>query len=316
MAVPSAGGIALVWLCVGWVGYVVLFARRARVTDAHAEATDPELVRLRGRAPLVLVPIANPANAASMVGVASALAPPSVGRVLLLSVVRPPEAWDPERPPQQLVDTQNIIGAALTASFAASLSPEALTIVASDPWREIARVAGAYHCESLLVGFSAVSEAHADAGLERLLNRVDANIIVLRSPPGWALGQVGKVLVPVRGRGDQSLLRARLLGSIGRGRPLEVTYLGILPDGASAATVARMRQGLAALAEDEAPGPRDIRVVVSGDVTGEILRQAADHDLIVLGTRRLGRRRKIFGETPRRVALESSCGVILISRRG
>ena len=316
MAVPSAGGIALIWLCVGWIGYIFLFARRARLSDAHAEATDPELVRLRGRAPLVLVPIANPANAPAMVGVASALAPPAVGRVLLLSIVRPPETWDPAAPPQQLVAAQEVLGASLAASFAASLAPEALTIVSAEPWQEITRLAHAYRCESMLLGLSAVTGDALGTGVERLLNTVDANVIVLRAPPGWDPRAVKRVLVPVRGRGDQSLLRARLLGSLGRDRSLEVTYLGILSEDTARDAIDKVRRDISLLARDETPGRREVEVVGSADVAGEILERTSAHDLIVLGTRRLGRRQKIFGATALRVARESGCGVLLISRRG
>jgi nucleotide-binding universal stress UspA family protein len=316
MAVPAAGGIALIWMCIGWIGYIFLFARRARVLDAHAEAADPELVRLRGRTPIVLVPIANPANAPALVGVASALAPHKVGRVLLLSIVQPPEVWDPDQPPPQLIATQEVLGAALTASFAAALAPEAITIIAHDPWREIARLARTYQCESLLLGLSAVTTDSGRTELERLLPRVDANVIVLKSPPGWDPRSVQRALVPVRGRGDQSLLRARLLGSLGRGRDLEVTYLGILPEGTSETALERARQDLLLLAQDEAPAAHDVQVMASADVAGEIAARASDHDLVVMGTRRLGRRQKLFGETSLRVAQECAGGVLLISRRG
>lgn len=55
---------------------MILFGRSARIFDASSEGFDPELVKLRGRSPLVLVPIANWTNAAAMVTVANALAPP------------------------------------------------------------------------------------------------------------------------------------------------------------------------------------------------------------------------------------------------
>ena len=87
ITVPAAGLIGTIWLLLGGALFLFLFGRRVRIVDAAAEAADPGLVRLRGRSPLVLVPIANPANAAAMVGVASALTPAEVGRVLLLSVV-------------------------------------------------------------------------------------------------------------------------------------------------------------------------------------------------------------------------------------
>lgn len=66
LAVPTAGLIATIWLLLGGALFLFLFGPQARVVDAAAEAADPSLVRLRGRSPLVLVPIANPANAGAV----------------------------------------------------------------------------------------------------------------------------------------------------------------------------------------------------------------------------------------------------------
>ena len=52
-----AGGITLVWLGLGFVLYKSLFAFQAQVIDAAAEAGDSELIRMRGRSPLMLVPV-------------------------------------------------------------------------------------------------------------------------------------------------------------------------------------------------------------------------------------------------------------------
>ena len=60
VAVPAAGIISVVWLGLGGLLYWALLARRARVVDASAEALDPHLLQMRGRSPLVLVPVANP----------------------------------------------------------------------------------------------------------------------------------------------------------------------------------------------------------------------------------------------------------------
>ena len=102
--VPSAGLIAALWLGFGFGLYFLLFARRAGVVDASAEGLDPELVRLRGRAPLVLVPIAKPGSASAMVQLANAITPPQTGRVLLHSVVQPPGTWERGELAQQLDD--------------------------------------------------------------------------------------------------------------------------------------------------------------------------------------------------------------------
>jgi APA family basic amino acid/polyamine antiporter len=316
IVVPPAGVLASVWLGCGVILFVLLLARRARVVDASAEAYDPHLVRLRGRSPLVLVPIANPANAEAMVAVATALAPPNVGRVLLLSVVAAPPAWQPGAPPRQLVDAQQALREALMTSFAAGLAPEALTTVAQHPWVEIDRVARIHRCESLLLGLSNLTEQVMGTPMEDLMSRVDCNVIVMRAAPGWQLSQARQVLVPVGGRGDHDALRARLLGSLFRVGRREVTYLRVLPGRSSAAACAAARRRLLHLAEDEVPARCRVEVVRSDSIAAALTRQAAESDLVILGLQRLNRRRKLLGEIAVNMARDTTCPLIMISRRG
>jgi len=203
VAVPAAGAIVAVWLGLGVLLYMSLFARQAERVDAFEQAADPDLVRLRGRSPLVLVPVANPDSAAALVAVAGALAPPEVGRVLLLSVLAPPEApEDPARAEAHVLQAQAVLGRALASSFSTGHLPEALLTVAPTPWAEIARVARTHHCESLVLGLQRLDvQAEEEGGgrLEGLLNEVDCDVGVVRAPPGWSLAEAGRVLVPVGG---------------------------------------------------------------------------------------------------------------------
>jgi basic amino acid/polyamine antiporter, APA family len=316
VAVPAAGLIVSVWMGGGAILFVLLLARRARVADASAEAVDPQLVQLRGRSPLVLVPIANPAHAAAMVAVANAMAPPAVGRVLLLSVVVTPARWEADAPPPQLVSAQAVVREALTASFAAGLNPEALTTVASVPWTEIARVARVHRCESLLLGFSSLTESVVTQQVEELMSQVDCDVVVLRAPAGWQLSEARRVLIPIGGRGAHDVLRARLLGSLTRMGAREVTFLGVLPEQAPDAALAATRRSLLRLAEDEVSGHLRVDVLRSDSVAETVARCAGESDLVILGLQRLSRRRKLLGDVVRRVARDTTCGMILISRRG
>ena len=114
VAVPDAGKIMLVWLGLGVMLYVALFKGRAETADASAEALDPRLARLRGKSPLVLLPIANPKNARSLVEMANALAPTEFARVLLLAIVRGERGGDD--PVRRLADSQEAVREALTSS--------------------------------------------------------------------------------------------------------------------------------------------------------------------------------------------------------
>ncbi|MEL7060353.1 MAG: amino acid permease, partial [Acidobacteriota bacterium] len=312
VAVPAAGGLAALWLVLGAALYLSVFSRRARVADAAAEALDPQLVRLRGRAPLVLVPIARPSSAAGLVAVANALTPPLVGRVVLLSVVTPPKQWDPDQPPVQLAEAQKVLGRSLTASFAARLSPEALTTVAPEPWEEIARVAAVYQCESLLLGVGDFDAPTAGA-LEGLIDEVAADVVLLRAPDQWRLGEARTVLVPVGGRRDHSDLRARLIGSLCRTLPVEIVYLGVVSVDAPADEARRLEQDMQLLAEDEAGGQSSVEILRCSDVPARIAERAIAADLTVLGLQRSGRR-SVFGTVAPAVARAASGAVIMISR--
>jgi hypothetical protein len=314
--VPIAGLIVLIWLVVGGSLYLFMFSQRARIVDASAAAQDPRLFLLRGNSPLVLVPIANPEHAYAMVAVANALTPPKIGRVLLLSVVSPPENWHPENPPRQLLDSQAVIKSALTASFASGLAPEALTTISPQPWQEIIRVSRSHRCESLMLGLSDLDQPEALKQLENLMSQVDSHVIVLRAPTGWNLSSVKKVLVPFGGRGQHDQLRARLLGSLYRQGIRQINFMQVLPENSSRNAIQKAQVWLSRMAKDELGGDAKIEVYCSDSAIDLIIEQAADVDLLVLGTQRFARHQKFFGETALRIAGQTSCGLILINRKG
>lgn len=314
--VPLAGLIVMIWLGVGGGLYLFIFARRARIVDASAAAQDPQLFLLRGHSPLVLVPIANPDHAYAMVEVANALTPPKIGRVLLLSIVTPPENWHPGDPPRQLVDSQAVIKSALTASFASGLAPEALTTIAPQPWPEIIRVARNYRCESLMLGLSDVDQPEALKQLENLMNQVDSHVIVLRAPDEWKLSSVKKVLVPFGGRGQHDQLRARLLGSLYRHGIRQIHFMHVLPQNSPRNAILKAEKWLTEMAKDELAVDVQIEVYCSDSGIDWIIERAADVDLLVLGMQRFARHQKFLGETVLRIARQTDCGLILINRKG
>ncbi len=316
LASPAAGSIAAIWLCLGGLLFLVLFAHRARVADASGAALDPELIKLRGRNPLVLVPIANPENVRALADVAKALAPPEVGRVLMLSVAVAPPGWRPRQDPQPLDAVQAALREAIAANVESGVVPEALATVAGQPWAEIARVAAEHRCESLLLGLSRLSEEAGGLPLETLLNRTDCDIVVLRAPPGWQLSQVRRILVPLGGRGGHDRLLARLLGSLARSVQPEVTFLKVLPLETAAKERQLDEQTLRRIAHLLCPGGCQADVVCAPDPIAVVADRAARSDLVIMGVQRAGRRRKLFGQFSLQVALRTTQPLLLVSRRG
>ncbi len=314
IVVPAAGIVTLAGLAVGALLYFTQLSTRAEVVDARIEAKDPDLVRLRGRNPLVLVPVVNPDSAPGLVGMANALAVPNVGRVLILSVVDPPKEQATNQHGVVAQAASNVVGQALSSSMESGMMPEFLLTMASDPWDEIGRVATNHGCESLLLGLNPETPPENLKPFERLFSNIDCDVSVLAAPSGWRLHQVHEVLVPIGGRGEHDTLRARLLGSLSRLLELRITFLRVLPANANTDDVAQAERELNYLCDDKAPGIGRSEVIVSDDVTAVIEQRAEQTDLLILGLQRPTRRRRLFSSVSLRLARASAGATIMIGR--
>ena len=148
-----------------------------------------------------------------------------------------------------------------------------------------------------------------------LINAVQCNVVILRAPEAWTPASVERILVPVGGRRDQSVLRARLLANLSRSGRRQVTYLRVLPETASQREEREAERELSHLAHDESSREAGIVLRRSSDALAELIAASRDTDLVVLGLQRLARRRRTFGELTLRLATETSTPLILISRR-
>jgi nucleotide-binding universal stress UspA family protein len=312
-AVPSAGVLAALWLAVGAILFVTVLAPRARSVDASGEGHDPQIVRLRGRNPLVLVPVANPTKAPLLVRMAEAISPKGVSRVQLLSVVRTDED-DGERLPARIADAQEILGRALTTAVYVELLPESLITVARDPWSEIGRIAERSGCDKILLGVGGLAKSLMAGPLESLIGRVEADVVVLRAPDDWDPDAAGRILVPSRGGRAHSPIRARVVGSLCRTAPRQVTYLGVLPAGTERSEAARAERDLRRLARDEARSSGTAVLVERDDFVAEIVERARECDLMILGLSRADRRKRVFGERVAEIAEATECPLLMISQ--
>ncbi len=311
-AVPSAGTVVVAWLLVGIALYLTLLAPGARLADASAEARDPDLARLRGRNPLVLVPIANPSSAASLAGVAATVRTPGVGRILLLSVVGVPREL-PGESDLPLGDAQMILGEALQRGYERGTFAETLFTVAADAWLEIGRVARLHRCETVVLGAPQLTAAGFEDKLEALIGGLAADVVVVRAPRRWRVADVRRVLVPIGGGRDHSRLRARLLASLTRSDECSITFLRIVSPTDSEKQQRRAERELAELARDEAEAEHETVIEVAADIGAAILRHARETDLLVMGIPRGPHR--LLGPLALAVARDGDIPMVLIGDR-
>jgi amino acid transporter len=315
VVVPAAGLITGTWLIGGFFCYLWLFGRRARVYDAASESADPDLLELRGRSPLVLVPIANPANAGTMALLAACITPPRVGRVLLLNVARFPTGDDDLE--DDLATTADVLRQSMRAAITERVRVEGLTTVSADPWAEINRVARAHRCASVLLGMASLADAAVRRRIEDLASRLPGNVVIFRAPSVWRPRTVRHVLVPIGGRVVHNALRARLLNGLHRRVDGELTihYLLVLPASTPEQERIRVRRLWSHLVTDETSARSEVQVVLGDDVASAILDAASQTDLVVLGLNKPDRRRRVFGPLSIRVIQEVRSAVMAIGQR-
>jgi APA family basic amino acid/polyamine antiporter len=307
------------WLVAGFFCYLWLFGQRARVYDAASESSDPDLLELRGRSPLVLVPIANPANAGTMALLAACIAPPRVGRILLLNVARMPGKEDPDDD-SDLQVTADVIQKSMSAAMRERIRVEGLATLARDPWMEIDRVARTHRCASVLLGMASLQDDVVRERLEGLVCRLPGNVMILRAPEKWSPRAVKHVLVPIGGQVGHNALRARLLYGLQRRVDakdgLDIHYLMVLSTSTTEHEMARAKHLWESLITDETQAKFTVDTVLSDDVAHAISQASADMDLLVLGLNKSDPKRRVFGRLTTKVVQMVQCAVVVIGQRG
>jgi len=319
LTVPAAGLIIGAWLVAGFFCYVRLFGQRARVYDAASESSDPDLLELRGRSPLVLVPIANPANAGTMALLAACIAPPRVGRILFLNVARMPGLEDPDDV-SDLQITADVIQKSMSAAMQERIRVEGLATLARDPWMEIDRVARTHRCASVLLGMASLQDDETRQRLEGLVSRLPGNVMILRAPQHWSPRAVKRVLVPIGGQVGHNALRARLLYGLQRRvdvqAGLDVHYVMVLPTSTSEHELNRVKHLWEGLITDETKARFQINTVLSDDVAEAIAEASTGMDLLVLGLNKSDPKKRVFGRLTTQVVQKVRCAVVVIGQWG
>lgn len=313
VTVPAAGMIGAAWVVAGACLFIGRLSTRARARDAASESRDPDLVRLRGRAPLVLAPIANPANAVPMLTIADALAPPGPGRVLLLSVVRRSEGGSPEDVERRIEVAQSVVRRVLGVAHDEGIRHETMLTVANDQWSEIERVARLHRCAALVVGLSAITDSINEGPLLGLLRGLECDAVILRTPPEWSAVTAKRVVVPLAGRAVHDVVRARLVAGLVRSGVEEVVYIRVMPPDAPPNREARLTTVTQRTARDEAGARGRVEIIRSENVAEELVARAQNADLAILGLHQVARKRRIFGAIALQLAQETDTALAFIA---
>ena len=163
-----------------------------------------------------------------------------------------------------------------------------------------------------------LSDAALRGSLELLSTRLTCDVVLLRTPDHWRPEKVRRVLVPIRGSGTHSSLRARLLANLRhRAAPEQVViYMLVLPTTTTEVERARRERAYTSELRLEGEIPAEVHTVLSDDVPAAIIAAAEDSDLLVLGLTRVSHSERVFSEVTRKIIASTICPALVISQRG
>jgi amino acid transporter len=310
---PLGAKLLLGWVVVGGLIYYQFLSKRAEIFDAFSQANTPELYSYRLISQIVLLPIVNPDGVNSKVKMASILAPPRVGRILLLSVASTADGDDVNG---RVARASSVIATAVQRTLSTGHSRvEGIVSAAIDPWQGIKEVSQRYDAKTILLGFSGQGAEASKEKIENLLEDSPSNIAIMHTPDDWDFSKVTRVVVPIGGKGQHDRFRAQTLGGLLAAGVEEVLFLRILSENVSRSSLQRVRQALEARVADEAKGLGSVLVEQTSDVVSAIARNTNAGSLTILGLSGTGSQRVSLGPMVTGV-VDRSQGATLIIRKG
>ncbi len=276
----------------------------------------------------VLVSVALPSSGAALARIAGMLIGSSkdAGRLIALNLRRPVDR-DAYR---SGLDLHPSAGASpdlqplLSQAAALALEVEAVSFVTRDAGNDIAHVAEAKDADLVLMGFHKPVFGKTILGgtVHRVLTQCATNVAVFVDRGHFELksGTLRKVLVPyLASRHDR--LAMELADRMARNTGAAVTVLHIVPRQPSGNATENVRtqnariEVEAVFADRDQPVPIEFRVVEEDSPVAAVLRESADHDLILIGVaEEWGLESHLFGWRPERIARDSKASLLLVRR--
>jgi amino acid transporter len=306
VTVPSAGSVVGVWLMIGIAIYLFSLAPRAEALDAYQEARNPELMRLRGRSPSVVIPISNPGTVRTLAELGESVTSEG-GRITFLHILSAGELALEKRLPA----IAKVVSRLSQVEQRRIRSPELLVTTSESPWGEIRRLGRELQCETMILGLSRLDQQLNQGPLPTLLNDLDCHVLLCTAVDDWTPGEAKRILIPLEGQSAHDRIRARLLGSLVRKGAEDLHFMRVIPPGDTRSR-REAERALRRHAQDEGRGAAHHSVVESDSPAAAIVEMTRESDLLVLGVSRIGRT-LTFGPILREILQDAECPIVLIA---
>jgi uncharacterized hydrophobic protein (TIGR00271 family) len=265
----------------------------------------------------VLVPIANPATAGTLLHLAGVLARQQAGEVLALQVVVVPDQVPLEEGHRRARAGRALLERAMTQANEEGFAIQPMTRVAHSVTQGILDTAREEKVDLILVGWRGYTRSFgASMGpiIDDVMRDAPCDVLVAR---GREWEQVNRILVPTAG-GPHALIAAQLAMLLSKTYGSQVTVLYVQLGRATPEQVEENRQVVAqTLADLEFSRPPEQKVIIADSVVEGIVEEAEGYDLVLLGASEEGLfDQLVFGSIPQQIAARVSKTAVIVRHYG
>lgn len=296
---------AYLLLVLGYLGagYLLyrLYTRSSQVEDGWGALDEPR--EALGKSYRILVPLANPATAKSLLDLARVLTKQYGGEILALRVAVVPPQVPLEQGRQQVERSWANLRSVISEERELEGSYHWLTRVARSVPQGILDTAREEEVALILLGWKGYTRSlGASMGpvIDTVIDTAACDVIVVK---GEAWEEVERILVPTAG-GPHAPIAARLASDLSKVYDAEVTAINVQLGRATPERMEENRQRIAHTLEglDFYRAPQQ-KVVIAESVVAGVLQEAEGYDLVLLGASEEGLFDQfVFGSIPQQIA--------------
>jgi uncharacterized hydrophobic protein (TIGR00271 family) len=265
----------------------------------------------------VLVPIANPATAGTLLRLAGVLAQQQAGEVLALRVVVMPDPVPLEAGHLRARAGQTLLERAMNQANEEGFAIQPMTRVARSVAQGILDTADEENADLIVLGWRGDTPSiGASMGpiIDAVIRDAPCDVTVVK---GHEEVRMDKILVPTAG-GPNAAKAARLAMLLSQSYGSQVTALYVQSGQATSEQMEENRQCVAqTLAGLEFSHPPEQKVITADSVIEGIVKEAAGYDLVLLGASEEALFDKfVFGSIPQQIAARVPKTVIMVKEYG
>lgn len=265
----------------------------------------------------VLVPIANPATAGTLLHLAGVLARQQAGEVLALQVVVVPDQVPLEEGSHRAKAGRALLERAITQAKEEGFAVQTMTRVTHSVAQGVLDTAREEKVDLILLGWRGYTRSFgASMGpvIDTVIRDAPCEVTVIK---GREWGQVDRILVPTAG-GPHAPIAARLAMLLSEAYGSQVTALYVQLGRATPEQMEENRERIAqTLAGLEFSRPPEQKVVIADSVVDGIVEEAKGYDLVLLGASEEGLFDQfVFGNIPQQIAARVPKTAVMVRRYG